>query len=102
MLGIPTFGNYYTLTDPGLTAIGSPSEKPVRKGPVTDAAGYIAYFEVIRTIYGNHIMKYKINIINIVLFRFVIYFYLKMNLIQQSALVKMLNTMKMMIAQRNG
>lgn len=46
VLGIPTFGGTYKLTDPKMTNIGSAASGPGEKGDKTGIEGLLAYHEV--------------------------------------------------------
>lgn len=46
VLGIPTFGRTFRLTDPKDTLLGAPADGPGTGGEVTRRLGYLAYYEV--------------------------------------------------------
>ena len=46
VLGIPTYGRAYKLSDPEFTEIGSPADGPAEPGKATREKGYLAYYEV--------------------------------------------------------
>lgn len=50
VLGIPTYGRSFTLSDPEETDLGSPAEGPGEKGNATREAGYLAYYEICQMI----------------------------------------------------
>ena len=46
VLGMPLYGQSFTLSDPANTGLNSPSPKPGTAGKQTRAAGFLAYYEV--------------------------------------------------------
>lgn len=46
VLGIPTYGRAYKLTNPDLTDLGSPADGPAEPGKATREKGYLAYYEI--------------------------------------------------------
>ena len=50
VLGIPTYGRSYQLVNPDAHEIGSPTDGPGKKGPGTKEDGYLAYYEVIKSL----------------------------------------------------
>ncbi|KAG8181266.1 hypothetical protein JTE90_018785 [Oedothorax gibbosus] len=53
VVGIPTYGRSFQLSDPDETDIGAPAEGPGEKGEYTREAGYLAYYEVCQMIQEN-------------------------------------------------
>ena len=47
VLGIPTYGRAYKLSDSEFSEIGSPADGPAEPGKGTLEKGYLAYYEVI-------------------------------------------------------
>lgn len=50
VLGIPTYGRSYTLSNDESTEIGSPAEGPGEEGDATREKGYLAYYEICENI----------------------------------------------------
>ncbi|GFR22495.1 probable chitinase 10 [Trichonephila clavata] len=50
VVGIPTYGRSYTLSDPDETDIGSPADGPGEQGEATREKGYLAYYEICQLI----------------------------------------------------
>ena len=46
ILGIPTYGRSFTLSNEDLNEVGSPASGPGDKGDGTNEAGYLAYYEI--------------------------------------------------------
>lgn len=53
VVGIPTYGRSFQLSDPDETDIGAPAEGPGEKGEYTREAGYLAYYEVSQHLQGK-------------------------------------------------
>lgn len=49
-MGIPTYGRSYTLFNPDANAMGDPADGPGEMGEATRENGYLAYYEVRKTI----------------------------------------------------
>ncbi|GIY57406.1 chitotriosidase-1 [Caerostris darwini] len=50
VVGIPTYGRSYTLSDAEETEIGSPADGPGEQGEATREKGYLAYYEICQLI----------------------------------------------------
>ncbi|CAL1282555.1 unnamed protein product [Larinioides sclopetarius] len=50
VVGIPTYGRSFTLSDPEETEIGSPADGPAEQGEATREKGYLAYYEICKLI----------------------------------------------------
>jgi len=46
VLGIPTYGRSYTLSNKDATELGSPADGSGTEGEATRGKGYLAYYEV--------------------------------------------------------
>ena len=51
-MGMPLYGQSFTLSNPSNTGLNSPISGPGEAGPETRAAGFLAYYEVRRP-HGN-------------------------------------------------
>lgn len=55
VLGIPLYGQTYTIADPSQNKVGSPSSGPGNAGPFTSQAGMIGYNELCEKLKSNQL-----------------------------------------------
>lgn len=53
VVGVPSYGQSFTLVDPNNNGVGAPTTGPGEAGPVTQAAGSLAYYEICDKIHNN-------------------------------------------------
>ncbi|XP_067387674.1 acidic mammalian chitinase [Emydura macquarii macquarii] len=46
IVGFPTYGHTFTLSNPSNTAVGAPTSGPGPAGPYTKQSGFLAYYEI--------------------------------------------------------